>query len=409
MGAEMGAGLLVIDNIGVLATMDGTGPHGLGLIEDAVVVCKDGLIDHVAVRGAFDVSAVAGAAVVDAGGHAVVPGLVDCHTHALFLGDRSDEFARRARGETYQQIGAAGGGIRSTMRAVRAASVDELVAAGRKHLQRMAARGVTTVEIKSGYGLSVDDEVKMLRAIAALGSASMSVRATLLAAHAVPPEEASSSSWTTRIIDELLPVVVAGGLASACDVFVEAGAFSVDDGRRLLRRAQELGLRVRVHAEQLSWQGGAALAAELGAVSCGHLEYVTDDDARALADAGVVAEVLSLAQVFLKGQRAIPGRLLRDAGCKVAVATDFNPGTAMSCDLPLAAGLAVTQSGLTAEEALHGITVCGAAAVGDDDRGTIAVGKRADLLVLTEKNPLSLVYRWSEPLVRTRVVGGRVS
>lgn len=401
---------VVIDNIGVVATVDGSGEFGLGLIEDAVIVVKDGVIDHIGARGSVDV---AGAVVVDAAGFAVVPGLIDCHTHAVFAGDRTDEFARRARGETYQQIGAAGGGIRSTMRAVRAASVDELVAIALPRLQAMAARGVTTVEVKTGYGLSVDDELKMLHAIRALSSsllmsAPMSIEPTLLAAHAVPPEEASATSWTTRIIDDLLPIVSREGLATACDVFVEGGAFSVDDARRLLRRGQELGLRSRVHAEQLSWQGGARLAAELGALSCGHLEFISDEDAAALAEAGVVAEVLSLAQVFLKGQRAIPGRKLRDAGCVVAVGTDFNPGTAMSCDLPLAAGLAVTQSGLTAEEAFVGVTAGGAAALGKGDRGVIAVGKRADLLVLSAKNPLALVYRWGESLVRTRIVGGVV-
>jgi imidazolonepropionase len=273
----------------------------------------------------------------------------------------------------------------------------------------MLARGITTVEIKSGYGLSVDAELKMLHAARALhAEGPWHIEPTLLAAHAVPPEAASASAWTTTIIDELLPVVAREHLASACDIFVEEGAFSIDDGRRLLGRAAALGLRPRVHAEQLSWQGGAQLAAELGAVSAGHLEHVTEEDARRLAEAGVVAEVLSLAQVFLRGQRAIPGRQLIDAGCVVAVGTDMNPGTAMSCDLPLAAGLAVTQSGLTAEEALLGITCHGARALGLSDRGVIARGKRADLVVLAATHPLALVYEWGEPLAAVVVAGGRV-
>lgn len=394
-----------IDNIGVLATVDGSGAFGLGVVEDAVVVVKGGVVDHVGKRGS--VSAHEDALVVDAGGNAVVPGLIDCHTHLVFAGDRSDEFARRARGETYAQIGAAGGGIRSTMRAVRAATVDELVAATKPRLSRMLHRGVTTVEIKTGYGLSVDDELKMLHAIRALHGF-VWVEPTLLAAHTVPPEQASSSSWTTTIIDELLPRVVSGGLATACDVFVEAGAFSVDDARRLLLAARDRGMKLKVHAEQLSWQGGAQLAAELKVLAAGHLEFVTADDAKALADAGVVAEVLSLAQVFLKNQRPIPGRLLKDAGCVVAVATDCNPGTAMSTDLALAAGLSVTQSGLYAEEALVAVTAGGAAALGLSDRGVIAKGKRADLVVLSEKNPLSLVYRWSDALADVVIAGGRV-
>jgi len=398
---------LAIHGIGVLATMDGTGPHGLGLVHDAVVVCRGAAIVDCGARGAVAIPS--DAERVDAGGAAVVPGLVDCHTHAVFMGDRSDEFARRARGETYAQIAAAGGGIRATMRAVRAATVDALVAAARPRLRRMLARGVTTVEMKSGYGLTVEDELKLLRAARALrDEGPVHVEATLLAAHAVPPEAASASAWTTTIVDELLPAVAREGLASACDVFVEQGAFSVDDGRRLLTRAAALGLRPRVHAEQLSWQGGARLAAEVGALAASHLEHITTDDARRLADAGVVAEVLSLAQVFLRGQRAIPGRLLKDAGCVVAVGTDLNPGTAMSCDLPLAAGLAVTQSGLYAEEALAGITRDGARALGLSDRGVVAVGRRADLVVLRATSPLALVYEWAEPLAAVVVAGGRV-
>jgi imidazolonepropionase len=399
---------LVVKNIGMLATMDGSGPHGLGLVDDAVVHCGSERIVGCGRRGEVDVPT--DADVVDAGGAAVVPGLVDCHTHAIFVGERSDEFARRARGESYAQIAAAGGGIRSTMRHVRAASVDELVAATRPRLQRLFARGVTTVEVKSGYGLSVDDELKMLLAARALhDEGPWQLQPTLLAAHAVPPEEASSSSWVDRIVRDLLPEVARQGLATACDVFVEQGAFSVDDARRLLRKAAAHGLRPRVHAEQLSWQGGAQLAADIGALSAGHLEHVTAADARALARAGVVAEVLSLAQVFLRGQRAIPGRMLVDEGVVVAVGTDLNPGTAMSCDLPLAAGLAVTQSGLFAEEALAGITCNAARALGLHDRGVIAPGKRADLVVLRATHPLSLVYEWAEPLASTVVAGGRVA
>jgi imidazolonepropionase len=402
--------LLVVTGIGTLATMDGTGPHGLGLVHDAVVVIDGDRIVDVGMRGSVALPAGPDVEVVDAGGAAVVPGLVDCHTHAVFLGERSDEFARRARGESYVAIAAAGGGIRSTVRRVRDADVDALVDAARPRLRRMLTRGVTTVEVKSGYGLSVADELKMLHAVRALqDTGPLTVVPTLLAAHAVPPEEPSASTWTTRIIDELLPEVVRQGLASACDVFVEQGAFDVDDARRLLSRAAALGLRPRVHAEQLSRSGGAQLAAELGALSAGHLEHVTVDDARALARAGVVCEALSLAQVFLRGQRAIPGRMLVDEGCVVAVGTDLNPGTAMSCDLPLAAGLAVTQSGLTAEEALLGITRHGAAAVGLTDRGTLTRGQRADLVVLRATSPLALVYEWGEPLAEVVIAGGRVA
>jgi imidazolonepropionase len=206
-----------------------------------------------------------------------------------------------------------------------------------------------------------------------------------------------------------LPEVAREQLATACDVFVEHNAFSVEDARPMLARAKDLGLAVRVHAEQLSHQRGAQLACELGALSAGHLEFVTEDDARALAKAGVVCEVLSLAQVFLRGQRAIPGRMLADAGCTIAVATDVNPGTAMSTDLHLAAGLSVTQSGLTAEEALRGITVNAARALGLQDRGVVAQGMRADLVVLDAASPVDVVYRWSDVTTRAVVAGGKLA
>ncbi|OGQ09133.1 MAG: imidazolonepropionase [Deltaproteobacteria bacterium RBG_16_71_12] len=347
---------------------------------------------------------------LDAGGRAALPGLVDCHTHVLYAGDRADEFARRARGESYAQIMAAGGGIRSTMRAVRGASIDELCIATRPRLDAMLARGVTTVEIKSGYGLDVQSELRMLRAARALGEQQpIDVVTTLLAAHAVPPEhEGDAAAWIDVITRELLPEVARERLASACDVFVEEGAFSADQARPMLRRAQELGLAVRIHAEQLSRSGGAALAAELGARSAGHLEHVSPEDIEALAKAGVICEVLALAQVFLRGQRATPGRALVDGGCTVAVATDCNPGTAMSTDLPLAAGLAVTQCGLTVEEAMRGATVNAARALGLDDRGVVAAGKRADLVILDGASPVDLVYRWSDARAHAVIAQGRV-
>ena len=397
---------LLVDNIGALATCDGA---GIGLRKDAALLIQEGRITDIGARGMLP--APASCPVLDARGAAVVPGLVDCHTHVVFCGDRSDEFARRARGESYQQIAVAGGGIRATMRAVREATVDELVAATLPRLRAQLARGVTTVEVKSGYGLSVESELKMLDAIAMLQQRQpLTLVPTLLAAHAVPPEhEGAPSAWIDEILRELLPRVAREGLAKSVDVFVEAGAFSVDDGRRLLRRAQELGLFARVHAEQLSRSGGAALAAEVGAVAAGHLEYVTQADADALAEAGVVCEVLSLAQVFLRGQRPIPGAMLAKAGCTIAVASDANPGTAMSVDLPLAAGLSVTQSGLTAEQALLGITAGAARALGLADRGRIVPGARADLVVLQTSSPFDLVYRWSEPLAQTVIIGGDIA
>jgi imidazolonepropionase len=406
----MSARSLVIEGIGAIATMRG-GRLGLLRAEDrtglAIVVC-DGHIDSVGPRAALAALPV-DAEVIDVCGRAVVPGLVDCHTHAVFAGDRSDEFARRSLGESYGQIAAAGGGIRSTMRAVRAASVDELADLATPRLLAMRARGVCTVEIKSGYGLSVDDELKMLSAAQEAGRrADVDVHTTLLAAHAVPPEATSASAWIDTTIAELLPAVCRAGLATACDVFVEDGAFSVDDARRLLRAAVDCGLAAVVHAEQLSWQGGARLAAELSARSAGHLEYITTDDAAALADAGVVAEILSTAQVFLRGQRPIPARMLHDAGCTLAIGTDYNPGTAMCHDLLLAGGLAVTQCGLSADEALVAMTAGSSRALGLRDRGVVAVGARADLVVVDAPSPYALIARWGEPVVHAVIREGRL-
>lgn len=401
---------LVVDNIGRLLTMDGTGAHGLGAIDDAVVLVDADRVAWVGPKAALPVPDLRGVPRIDAGGRAALPGLIDCHTHALFVGDRADEFARRARGESYRQIMAAGGGIRSTMRAVRAASVEQLCEATRPRLRAMLERGVTTVEIKSGYGLDVESELRMLRAARLLGEEGpVDIVTTVLAAHAVPPEhEGDPAGWVDAITRDLLPEVARERLASACDAFIEQGAFDVEQARPLLRRAQELGLAVRVHAEQLSRSGGAALAAELGARAAGHLEHVAAEDIAALAKAGVVCEVLALAQVFLRGQRATPGRALVDGGCTVAVATDCNPGTAMSTDLPLAAGLAVTQCGLTAEEAIRGVTVNGARALGLDDRGVIAAGKRADLVIIEGSSPIDLLYRWSDARAHAVIACGRV-
>lgn len=401
---------LVIEGIGVIATMRG-GRLSLERANDRsgmAIVVRDGRIESVGPRAALS-ALPPDATVFDVEGRAVVPALVDCHTHTVFAGDRTDEFARRSLGETYGQIAAAGGGIRATMRAVRAASVDALAELATHRLLAMRARGVCTVEIKSGYGLSVDDELKMLHAAQEAGRrADVDVHTTLLAAHAVPPEAASASAWIDTTITELLPAVRRAGVATACDVFVEQGAFSVDDARRLLRAALDQGLAAVVHAEQLSWQGGAKLAAELSARSAGHLEYITADDAQALADAGVVAEVLSTAQVFLRGQRPIPARLLHDAGCTLAIGTDYNPGTAMCHDLLLAGGLAVTQCGLSADEALVAMTSGSARALGLDDRGVIAVGARADLVVVDAPTPYALIGRWGDPVVHAVLREGRV-
>lgn len=413
-GAGLSRPALVVRNIGALYTMaspsagDARGP--LGVVEDAEVhVDDDGRFSYVgpsANAPAYDEDT----PVLDAKGNAALPGLIDCHTHLVFAGSRAHEFALRSRGATYAEIMKAGGGIVSTMRAVREASEDELVALAKVHLSRMLARGVTLVEAKSGYGLSLEDELKQLRVMKRLSREQpVEVSPTFLGAHALPPEYAGRrEAYVDLVCEEMLPAVIEESLAVSCDIFVESGAFSVDDGRRVLTRAKDLGLGIRIHAEQLSHSGGAKLAAELGCLSAGHLEHVSDDDIRALAEAGVVAEVLSLAQVFLGMEQRIPGRKLADAGVPVAVATDLNPGTANSSDLHLAAGLAVTMCGLSADEALLGITKNAARALGRDDVGTVEVGKRADLCVLDTPTAYDLVYEWGQNHVVQVVARGVV-
>ncbi|MFZ9887785.1 MAG: imidazolonepropionase, partial [Myxococcota bacterium] len=350
------------------------------------------------------------ATIVDAAGCAVLPGLIDCHTHLVFAGHRAHEFALRSRGATYAEIMAAGGGIRSTMSAVRAASEEELLALARPRLAAMLDRGVTVVEAKSGYGLSLDDELKCLRVLHALGAQQpVEVTATFLGAHALPPEwEGQRARYVEVVCEEMLPAVAAQGLANACDIFVEQGAFTLDDARRVLGKAKSLGLHTRMHAEQLSHTGAARLAAELGCLSASHLEHARDDDIAALAEAGVVAEVLATAQVFLGMEQRIPGRKLIDAGVVVAVGTDLNPGSAPSSDLHLAAGLAITMCGLSADEALLGITRQGARALGRQDVGVVEVGARGDLCILDTADAYSLVYEWGRNHVAHVVCAGEL-
>ncbi|MEM9531578.1 MAG: imidazolonepropionase, partial [Pseudomonadota bacterium] len=313
-------------------------------------------------------------------GNWITPALIDCHTHLVFAGDRAAEFEQRLRGSSYEAIARGGGGIMSTVKATREASVAALFEAAERRVLALAGEGVGTVEIKSGYGLTVGDELKMLRVARLLGEqTALTVRTTLLAAHAVPPEYAGDAdSYVDLICDELLPEVAAAGLADAVDAYCESIAFSVAQLRRLFTRCLELNLPVKLHADQLSAGGGAELAAEFAALSADHLEYTSATGVAALARSGSAAVLLPGAYLTLGETQAPPVGALREAGVPMAVATDCNPGTSPICSLHLAMLLAARLFGLTPEECLAGTTRQAARALGLSDRGSLAVGQRAD-------------------------------
>ena len=322
--------------------------------------------------------------VTDCGGGLVIPGLIDCHTHLCFGGWRGDEFERRLRGASYAEIASSGGGIRSTVTATRAASIGELERKAADVLVQMRKLGVTTVECKSGYGLDLDTELKQLEVYRRLGGRhDMALVPTFLGAHVVPHEfEQDRKAYIHLLCRELIPVVARRKLAVFCDVFVEQGAFSREEARQVLTAARDHGLGIKVHADQLSDGGGAALAAEMGAVSAEHLEYASDEGIRALAAAAVVAVSLPLASLYLR-DRYLPARRMLDAGVAVAVATDFNPGSAPSYHLPLALTLACLNQGMSPSEALAGATSVAARAVGlQQSIGSLQPGYAADFALI---------------------------
>jgi imidazolonepropionase len=331
----------------------------------------------------------------DLGGAWVTPGLIDCHTHLVFAATRAGEYAERLRGASYEDIARAGGGILSTVRAVRAASEDQLFSESAPRLAALVAEGVTTVEIKSGYGLTLADEAKMLRVARQLGRAfPVTVRTTLLAAHTLPPEfKSRADDYIDVIAQEWLPALSAEGLVDAVDVFCERIAFSVAQSRRLFDAARTCGLPVKMHAEQLSNLGGTLMATACGALSCDHLEYAGEAEAAALAAAGTAAVLLPVAYYCLAAERRPPVAALRAAGASMAVASDCNPGSAPGTSLLLAMSMATRLFGLTSEEALLGVTRHAARALGlQDTHGALVPGAAADFVVWNVRTPEELGY-----------------
>ncbi len=384
-----------------LAPLRGRELSETDVLEDAFVLCLDGVIE--ATGEMRELGAIEGNVVeVDGRGLAAIPGLVDCHTHAAFAGDRVGEFSLRAAGASYEELHAAGGGILSTVRATRAASQAELDEATTRHREWMRAHGTTTFEAKSGYGLDRDTELAQLRAIAASGGIP-----TWLGAHAVPPEFADGDAYLDFLLADVLPA--AAPLAEAADVFLERGAFDMTQARRYLEACRDAGLALRLHGDQFTESGAIPLAVELGARSVDHLEATGLDGIRVLAASGVVGVLLPASALFLNRPMP-PARALVDAGAAIALATDFNPGSAFCESLPLVCSLACTQLGLAPEEALAACTVNAAHVLGRADRiGRLAPGFDADLVLLDATDWRYLAYHLGGALVHTVIERGAVS
>jgi imidazolonepropionase len=385
---------------GTRAPLRGAALRDVDVLENAFVLAQDGAVEAVGPMRELprldeDVEE------IDGRGLSAIPGLVDCHTHPAFAGDRVGEFALRAAGATYEELLAAGGGILRTTRATRAARPDELAEVVARHRDAMLAHGTTTFEGKSGYGLDRDTELAQLEAVRAAGGVP-----TWLGAHAVPPEQPDADAYVDWAIEHVLPD--AARIAVAADVFVERGTFDVEQARRYLVACRAAGLELRLHGDQLSEIGAVSLAVDLDARSIDHLEATGPDGVARLGGSGVVAVLLPVAALYL-ARPMPPGRALADAGAAVALATDFNPGSAFCESLPVVCTLACTQLGLSPEEALAGCTVNAAHVLGLADRGRIAPGLRADLVLVDAPDWRHLAYHLAGDVVHTVVREGRVA
>lgn len=384
----------------------------IGLIPGGAVAASDGVVVSVgSTEQVLDETTLApGGVRMDARGRVVLPGFVDAHTHLIHAGTRLDEFEQRLAGATYQEIAARGGGILSTMRATRAAPEEALIALGRARLDRMLRLGTTTIEAKSGYGLTTEDELKCLRAAHRLGAAhDVDVVPTFLGAHVVPPEFAGDpDGYVARVVEEMLPAVAEEDLAEFCDVFCEAGAFTVEQSRAVLEAGAELGLSPKIHADELSDLGGALLAAEVGATSADHLEYAAEPGLRAMAEAGTVAVLLPTTALFL-GLPYARARRMVDLGVAVALATDFNPGTSPTYAMPMAVALACVGMRLRPGEAIAAATINAAHAIGmAEEVGSLEPGKAADLLILDVADFRELAVAFGTNPVAAVVKRGRL-
>ncbi|HEU4951772.1 MAG TPA: imidazolonepropionase [Holophagaceae bacterium] len=397
----------VLTNLRGLLTPDPERPWAVDRIEDPALVLAEGRVAWLGRRADLPAEW-KDAERLDGGGAWATPGFVDPHTHLVFGGDRSGEFNRRLHGVAYAQIAAEGGGIRETVRATRAATVAELTAAGRTRLETLRSRGVVHVEAKTGYGLDLEAEARQLEAYAALKAEGWSLDITLLPAHDIPAESAGDAEgYAATVADAWLPELVRRfpGLARYCDVFIEQGVFTVAQGRRIFEAGKALGLTPRVHADELSWTGGAELAAELGAASADHLMFCSDAGMNAMAAAGVTPILLPGTTLFLGMRDWAPARRMIEAGCAVALASDFNPGSCPCLDPLLILRLGCLQLRLTFEEAFTAMTLHAARSLGRPELGHLQAGATAKVLLWDLKDPLELVY-WVGGDFRPRLLEG---
>ncbi len=385
----------------------GSDMSDLAIIHDGGMLITDGKIDIVGSSDRIEKNA-SSAEIIDAGGRVVLPGFVDAHTHLVFAGNRLDDFERRARGETYEQIAKAGGGIWSTVEKTRAASGDELFAQAQKHTEWFLRCGTTTVEAKSGYGLTVEDELKILRVMSRLNEETpLEIVPTFLGAHAVP-REMDADEYIELVIDEMLPRIATEKLAEFCDVFCERGYFDVKKSRRILTAARELGLRLRIHADQLTSSGGEKLAAELEATTADHLEKTDEQGIAAMKSVGV-QPVLLPGSVYVLGSTDYPrAREMIEAGLAVVIATDFNPGSSPTASMPMILSLACTQMKMSPPEAITAATINAAYSLNRGDRiGSLERGKLANFSVFDCEDYRELAYWFGTPQTHSVYVKGK--
>jgi imidazolonepropionase len=394
-----------------VATMDTNIQGAYGVIPQAAIAIKDGKIAWVGPRSELPEFDVLATPVYRGKGGWITPGLIDAHTHLVFAGNRANEFEQRLQGASYQDIARAGGGIISTVNACREADEAELFELGRQRLNALAREGVTTVEIKSGYGLNTETELKLLRVARELGEHHhIDVSTTFLGAHAIPPEyKDNADAYIDLVINDMLPAVIAENLADAVDVFCENIAFNLEQTERVLTAAKQAGLQIKLHAEQLTNMGGSALAAKLGAKSVDHIEFLDEAGIKAISESGTCATLLPGAFYFLRETQLPPIDLMRQYKVPMVIASDFNPGSSPICSTLLMLNMACTLFKLTPEEALQGVTINAAKALGiDNNVGSITVGKQADFCLWDITTPAQLAYAYGVNLCKTVVKNGQV-